>query len=197
MPGGAARWPPLSCPTALLQAWEAILQPASSGWHLPVQATVALHPLPLLFGFTKCLPPNIQLSPPSQPGSHRPSPGCLPCSPRADTLKLFWSLVSLPTLRISVQGPLRVVFCLCIDTSGIYMLSPNWNRFAVPSSCLQTSQFPHLEGGDCEFLFSEETEAWRRQEICPSHSGKVAQVFQCTISQNFTRALLKNVLLTF
>lgn len=126
-----------------------------------------------------------------------PSPGCLPRPPRVDTLKLFRSLVSLPTLRISVQGPPRVVFCLCIDTPGVYILSPNWNRFAVPSSCLQTSQFPHLEGGDCDFLFNEKIEAWRRQEICPGHSGKVAQVFQCTISQNFTRALLKNVLLTF
>lgn len=49
---------------------------------------------------------------------------------------------------------------------------------------------PHLEGGGGSFLFSEETQAWSFLKVTAGKSEvSPCQVFQRTVSQNFTRAL--------
>lgn len=52
---------------------------------------------------------------------------------------------------------------------------------------------PHLEGGGGDFLFNEETQAWRRQGICSrsqweSLKPHLVRYFNA-LSQNFPRAL--------
>lgn len=122
-----------------------------SAWHLPMQAIVTLHSPPLLCGFTACNAffPSIQMPPPLWPGSY-PS---------------FSRMPSLTTLSTSPETPLALsnpppctqnfssvphpplVFCLCIDTAGVYILSSNRNhRLEIPATFLQTSQFPIRNG---------------------------------------------------
>lgn len=113
MPGGAARWPPLTCPTPA--AWEQILQ-------LVLPAAATLHSLPLLCGFAarsaffahvRPVPPLLQDVRPAGPSPH-----------------------SEPRFSI----PLRLVSRGCTDAAGVYSLSSNWNRsLEVPATRLPTS----------------------------------------------------------
>lgn len=68
----------------------------------------------------------------------------------------------------------RVVSCLCIDMSGVYILSPGWcHRLAVPATCLQISQFLIKKGEVMISLFNEEIEAGEDWKSTQGHSGKV------------------------
>ena len=145
----------------------------SSGW-CPLVGTclcrgaVIFHPLPLLCGFAawNALPPTFQVSPPSQPSTPPPPLGCLPRPSRAETPKTLLALSTPSTQNLSSGSSRRVTFCLYRNTSGAYLLSPN--RTQVCSSRLTSTNLisPHLEGGGGDFLFNEETQAWRRQGIC-------------------------------
>lgn len=163
-PLGGPRLPVL----ALLQAWEQVVWLVSSGWDLPVRGELSFFILCLPCGFAAwtALSPKFQVSPPSQPCTPPPPPGCLPHPSRADTPKTLLALSTLSTQNLSSGSPRRVTFCLYIDTSGAYLLSPNQTQ--VRSSRLTSTNLtsPHLEGGGGDFLLNEETQAWRRQGIC-------------------------------
>ena len=132
----------------------------SSGWYLPVPGSCHFpsSAFALRLCCLECLAPNI-------PGVSTFT-AQYPTPTRADTPKTLLALSTPSTQTLSSGSSRRVTFCLYRNTSGAYLLSPN--RTQVCSSRLTSTNLisPHLEGGGGDFLFNEETQAWRRQGIC-------------------------------